>query len=262
MRQERLNLTFDGKIARVELNRTEKRNAVDYEMFLALRTAQRKIAKQQGIRLVIISAQGQDFCSGLDVKSVMADKKAVVRLMWKWLPGNANLVQQVSIGWRRLKMPVIAIIQGRCWGAGLQIALGADYRIAHTESSFAIMESKWGLIPDMAGNISLRDIMNKDQALRLAMSAEEIAANKALELGLISEVVSDLNLAANSFADKLLERSPDAVATVKQLYHRRWQSSPRRWLASETWAQWRMIFSKNQSIAVKRQQGNTRDYLD
>ena len=79
-------------------------------------------------------------------------------------------------------MPVIMVIHGRCWGGGLQIALGADFRFASPDASFSIMEGKWGLIPDMGGNLALRELVTKDIALKLTMTAEVISARRSTRL--------------------------------------------------------------------------------
>lgn len=256
----RVELKVSEQIAYVYLNRADKRNALDMEMFKAIVATQKQISKDKSIRAVILAGHGEDFCSGLDIKSIMSNKLSAIRLLWKWLPGNANLAQKVSVGWRRLKVPVIAAIHGRCWGGGMQIALGADYRIATPESSLSIMETKWGLIPDMAGSLALRDCMSKDQAMRLTMTSEELSAEQALQFNLISETANEPIKAAEDFAEAIKQKSPDAISAVKKLYHQRWQDFDRDILASETFSQWKILLGKNQSIAVKRQQGKDIPY--
>jgi len=153
---DRIAIKLENGIARVRLTRADKRNALDLKMFKAIAAAQREVRAQPGVRAVILEGDGEDFCSGLDVKSMMSDRTGMLRLLWKWLPWRTNLAQQVSVGWRRLPVPVIAAIQGRCWGGGLQIALGADFRIAHPNTSLSMREGKWGLSPDMGGTLALR----------------------------------------------------------------------------------------------------------
>ena len=165
----------------------------------------------------------------------------MVKLLWKWLPWRSNLAQQVSVGWRELAVPVFAAIHGRCWGGGLQIALGADFRIVEPGASLSIMEGKWGLIPDMGGTLSLRELMARDQAMWLAMSAEEFSAQRALELGLVTALAQDPVSTALDMATKLLERSPAAVAGVKRLYRHSWTGSAGAALARETACQIRIL---------------------
>ena len=123
---DRISLHLEGDIAYVTLNRAEKRNALDMAMFRAIDKVSRQLRKDRHIRAVIVQGDGEDFCSGLDVKSVLKEKSSALKLLAKWLPGNANLAQRVSNNWRKIPVPVIMVIHGRCWDGGLQIALGAD----------------------------------------------------------------------------------------------------------------------------------------
>jgi enoyl-CoA hydratase/carnithine racemase len=258
---ERISLVVEDQLARVRLNRPEKHNALDLNMFKAITARQRELAKMKDIRAVILTGAGVDFCTGLDVKSIMNDPGAMRQLLWKWLPWRANLAQQVSVGWRRLPVPVIAAVQGRCWGGGMQIALGADFRIAQPASSLSIMEARWGLIPDMGGTLALRELMQRDQAMWLAMSAEEFSGKRGLELGLVTATADDPEKVAIELAAGLCEKSPDTVAAVKRLFRRSWTGSSGSALARETIFQLRIISGKNQRIAVRRQLGADSEYL-
>jgi len=246
-------MTKEEGVAYVTLNRPEKRNALDMAMFRAIDEISRTLRYDREIRTVIVKANGEDFCSGLDVKSVLGNRSAPLALLAKWWPGKANLAQRVSYNWRRIPAPVIMVIRGRCWGGGLQIALGGDFRYASPDASFSVMEGKWGLIPDMGGNLVLRELLGKDQAMRLAMTAEVITAQAALDRGLISSIDDDPLRQARELARTIAERSPDAVAAVKQLYHRNWQKADWRMLARESWYQVRILLGKNQRRAVKKQ---------
>jgi enoyl-CoA hydratase/carnithine racemase len=231
---DRIELTMEQQVARVCLNRPDKRNALDLEMFRAIDRAQRTLARQRELRAVVLCGAGIDFCSGLDVKSAMHDRRGMVRLLWKWLPWRANLAQRAGIGWRELRVPVVAALHGRCWGGGLQIALGADFRIAAADASLSIMESKWGLIPDMGGTLALRELLGRDQSMLLAMTAEEISGERALELGLVTALSADPLTAAEDLARQLAGRPPAAVQGVKRLYRRSWVGSAGAALARES----------------------------
>jgi enoyl-CoA hydratase/carnithine racemase len=165
----------------------------------------------------------------------------MLRLLWKWLPWRANLAQRAGIGWRRLPVPVIAAIHGRCWGGGLQIALGADFRITAPDASLSVMESKWGLIPDMGGTLALRELLGRDQAMRLAMTAEEVSGERALQLGLVTALDSAPLQAALRFARQLVECPAQAVNGVKRLYRKSWSGSGGAALARETLYQARIL---------------------
>jgi enoyl-CoA hydratase/carnithine racemase len=253
MNTDCVSLNIENGIAFVSLNRPEKRNALNMAMFKAIDEVSRRLKKDREIRAVIVQGNGEDFCSGLDVKSVLSQKSSAMKLLAKWFPGQANLAQRVSCNWRKIPVPVIMVIHGRCWGGGLQIALGADFRFATPDATFSIMEGKWGLIPDMGGNLALREIVSKDTALRLAMTAEIITAEAALNCGLISEVGDEPLQLARQLAAQVTERSPDAVAGVKKLFQQNWFKPEWLILAKESYYQLRILQGKNQNRAVKKQ---------
>jgi enoyl-CoA hydratase/carnithine racemase len=257
---ERVQVTLEGPVALVRLDRAEKHNALDFRMFKAIVESQRRLRRMREVRAVVLSGSGVDFCTGLDVKSAMRRRGDMVRLLWKWLPGRPNLAQQAGMGWRRLPVPVIAAIQGRCWGGGMQIALGADFRIAQPGASLSIMEAQWGLIPDMGGTLALRELVGRDQAMRLAMTAETLSGEQALELGLVSAVDDDPASTALELARAIADRSPDVVGAVKRLYRKSWNRGSRAALARETGYQLRILSGPNRAIAARRARGEDRDY--
>jgi len=253
MNEQCVCLNIENGIALVSLNRAEKRNALDMDMFKAIDAVSRKLKRDRNIRAVIVNANGKDFCSGLDIKSMMRSKSSTLMLLAKFLPGQANLAQRVSYNWRKIPVPVIMVIHGRCWGGGLQIALGADFRYATPDASFSVMEGKWGLIPDMGANLAMRELVNKDIGLKLAMTAEILSAQTALDYGLITGISDDPMEQAMKLARQIAERSPDAVAAVKKLYHQNWLKAEWHMLAKESIYQIRILLGKNQQRAVKRQ---------
>jgi len=257
---DRVELNFENQVAQVILQRPEKHNALDLDMFRAITEAQRKLAAERDVRAVVLAGSGVDFCTGLDVRSIMKNRSGMLKLLWKWLPWQANLAQQVSVGWRRLSIPVFAAIQGRCWGGGLQIALGADFRIVRPDASLSVMEARWGLIPDMGGTLALRELVGRDHAMWLAMSAEQFSGAKAIELGLATELADQPLDAALVRAGELLERSPDAVAAAKRLYRKSWTGGTGLALARESLYQVRILKGDNQRIAVRRQSGEPAEY--
>ncbi|MGZ9897300.1 crotonase/enoyl-CoA hydratase family protein [Shewanella gaetbuli] len=251
-------VTFELKnnIAYVGLNRPRKMNALNFDMFKAIDHVIQKIAKNRNITAVILFGAEANFSSGLDVKSLSKQPSKAVSLLFKWLPGNANLAQRVSIGWQRLPVPVIAVIQGCCFGGGMQIALGADMRIAQPTAKLSIMEAKWGLVPDMAGLASLRQIMAKDKALQLTYTADILSANEAQALGLVTEVVDDAMARAESLVKQFQQTSPDAIAAIKHSINKSWNGSIRALLSRESISQIRLLIGKNRLIAAIRQTKN------
>lgn len=130
----------DG-IKSVQLSREDKMNSLDGEMFKAICHTAQELKKDKSVRVVILSGKGKVFCTGLDIKSVNMDSRKLLDR-----PAGteiSNMAQDVSYLWRQLDVPVIAVLHGMCFGGGLQIALGADFRITTPDCKFSIMEAKW-----------------------------------------------------------------------------------------------------------------------
>ena len=178
MTKKLIKITIEENIAYVCLQREEKHNAINMAMFSQIVQTIKKLKRNRTLRAVIVHGKGVDFCSGIDIKSVFQSPVNALKLLFKWLPGQANIAQFVSTGWREIPVPVIMVLHGRVWGAGLQVALGGDFRIADSKASIAIMESKWGLIPDMGGTLALKEHLGADQAKLLAMLGTELTAEQ------------------------------------------------------------------------------------
>ena len=251
-----VELKIKDGIARVTLSRKDKQNALNFMMFKQLATAVDTIKSNKTIRVVVLQGDGEHFCSGLDISSVMKAPSQMVKLLIKWLPGNRNLAQRVVLGWQSLSVPVIAVINGNCFGGGLQIALGADYRISHTGAKLAIMEARWGLCPDMGANVVLPSLLKSDQALWLASSAEPIGAVKAKKLGLVTEVSDQPDKTCQLLINTLLARSPDTLSAIKRITQLSYKNNERAILAKETWSQIRLLLSPNTRKAINKAKGD------
>ncbi len=243
----------DNQIAIVSLNRTDKLNAIDMAMFQEVNNLSKTLKKNKSVRAVIVKGNGSDFCSGLDVKSLLNSKLGAIKLLFKWWPTLPNDAQRFSLAWRDIPCPVIFAIHGRCWGGGLQLASGGDFRIASPDATFSIMEAKWGLIPDMGGSLAFRELMRQDHTLEMAMTAKVIDSQTAKEYGLVTKIADDPYAKAYELALECVNRSPDVLAANKKLYHKAWWSSPGRALFLETWYQIKVILGKNRSIATQRE---------
>jgi enoyl-CoA hydratase/carnithine racemase len=247
----RVSLEVRDQVAYVTLTRGEKYNGLDFDMFVGLVEAARRIRKDRAIRAVILRGDGPAFSTGLDVASFFGKPGKALRIFLKYGVKSTNLAQEAAWCWRRLPMPVIAVVHGRCYGGALQIALAADFRFATPDCEFSIMEVKWGLIPDMSGSVTLRELLPIDQAKRLTMTGELFDGRRARELNLVTDVGDDPLAMAEALAAQIKTRSPDAVAAAKTLFQKTWVAGERRAFAVETRLQWRMFLSRNQRIAVK-----------
>ncbi|MEL0640595.1 crotonase/enoyl-CoA hydratase family protein [Pseudoalteromonas aliena] len=250
-----IKLEKQNGIATVTLSRAKKQNALSFEMFVELNKAIKNIKRDRSIRAVVIKGDGEHFCAGLDISAVMAAPLKIIKLLLKWLPGNQNLAQKVVLGWQSLSVPVIAQIDGNCLGGGLQIALGADYRIVHVDSKLAIMEARWGLCPDMGANVMMSGLVKRDQALWLASHANPITAQQANELGLVTQLTDDTQQATQNMLSKLLERSPDTLAAIKRVTQLSYKPNQRKILAKETFSQIRLLLNPNTKKAIAKAKG-------
>ena len=245
---ERVTLEVRDGIAFATLNRPDKLNGLDLAMVRALAEMPHRIRRDRDVRAVILTGAGDAFCAGLDFASVGRDRRGFALAGLK-LPGQLNLFQKACWNWRSLPVPVIAVLHGHCYGGGMQLALAADFRIAEPDCRLSVMEARWGLIPDMTGSVTLRELLPMDVAKRLVMTAEVFDGLRAKELGLVTEVSDEPTRAAGDLAAQLAARSPDALAATKTLLHRTWNRAPRWAFWTETVLQARLLNGTNHRIA-------------
>jgi enoyl-CoA hydratase/carnithine racemase len=240
--------TTDG-IAQVRLSRPEKLNALTLALLGELVEAARALRRDRTLRAVVIAGEGDSFCAGLDFASTLKRPvdvaKAFVPRPWR----GTNTFQEACWAWRRVPVPVIAAVQGHCLGGGLQIALAADFRFATPDSTWSVLEGRWGIIPDMSGIQALSELVGIDTAKRLTMTAEMLSGKRAHDLGLVTELDAEPVGAATAFAEQLAQRSPDALAAAKRLFDETWHRGPRRTFARERVEQLRLLVNANTKIA-------------
>jgi enoyl-CoA hydratase/carnithine racemase len=248
----RVKTDISGGVATVTLMRGDKHNGMDMAMLEAVRDASARLKREKNVRAVILKGDGPSFCAGLDFKSVFGSAKAAATgFAALWSPVR-NKFQDWSMAWREVPAPVIACVHGNCFGAGIQLALGADIRIATPDAKISVMESKWGLIPDMGGAALLRELVPVDIAKELAMTGRIISGADAHALGLITHLSADPVEHAERLAAELATRSPDAVAAAKFLMQDAYSSAETGALAAERRWQRKLLGSRNQRIAVQR----------
>jgi enoyl-CoA hydratase/carnithine racemase len=248
MTTDRVLLDVRDSVACVTLNRADKYNGLDLPMLRALVDVAGRIAADRDVRAVILAGNGPAFCAGLDFASVGKDPRGFALAGFK-VPGRLNLFQRACWAWRELPVPVIAVLHGHCFGGGMQLALAADFRFATPDCELSIMEGKWGLIPDMTGSVTLRELVPMDVAKRLTMTAEVFDGRRALDYGLVTGIADEPLKEAEALVDQLLTRSPDAIALTKRLFHRTWTQRSARAFWTETALQFRLLRSANHRIA-------------
>lgn len=252
---DRVSISINAGVADVRLNRPDKLNALDQAMFQGIIDAASKLQSDKSVRAVVLSGEGKAFCAGLDFGSFMgmmqkSDGGAPFDGFKTEGDNPANYFQRTGYDWRRLPVPVIAAIHGHCYGGGLQIALGADIRYAAPDAKLSVMEIKWGLIPDMSGTQTLRDLVRIDVAKELTFTGRIVEATEALELGLITRVCDDPRAEALKTAQLIALKSPHAIRSGKRLFNETWHGLDRDGLALEADLQRKLIGSANQMEAV------------
>lgn len=252
---QRVRIATEDDVAIVSLNRPDKHNGMDLAMVKGVLQAQKQLRGNRALRAVILRGEGPSFCAGLDVKSVLAQPSsaafAALQLLLPW----RNDFQRWSMGWRDLGVPVIAVVHGNCFGAGIQLALGADLRIAAPDAKISVMEAKWGLVPDMGGAALLRELLPLDVVKEITFTGRVMDASAAHALGLVTHVSEDPMRHALDLIAEIRQRSPDCVAAGKFLLQGSRAASEYSALRAERLWQRRIIGRENQKIAAARNQG-------
>lgn len=216
-----VSIRFEAGIADVRLARPGRRNALDNAMFAGLAEACAEVSASDA-RVVVLSGEGEVFCAGLD-RSMFADihdRKPLTGVVGNLVPrshGDCNLAQHVALGWRDLSIPVIAAIHGAALGGGLQLALGADLRIVSPDAKLALLEMRWGLVPDMAAFVLLPECVRDDVMRELIYTAREVSGEEAVGIGLATRVSADPFALAMSIAAGIAASSPSAIRSAKRL---------------------------------------------
>ena len=213
----RVSVEYQDYIAKVTLTRSDKMNALDPAMFEALLAAGQEVAASDA-RVVVLSGEGKSFCAGLDVASFGELAKMDPE---EWLiprkHHDANNLQEAAMIWRRVPVPIITALQGAVYGGGLQLALGADIRIAAPDTKLAVMEMKWGLVPDMGGMVLLPPLMRSDVLRQLTYTAHPVSAKQGERWGLVTSVADDPMAEAMAMAHVIAGKSPSAMRAAKRL---------------------------------------------
>jgi enoyl-CoA hydratase/carnithine racemase len=253
--EDRIRLTIVNGIADVRLNHAAKLNALDPAMFRAIAEAGARLKDDENLRAVVLSGEGRAFCAGLDVERVAAVARGSSLLPFADLAerthGIRNWAQHIVWLWRELPVPVIAAVHGVAFGGGFQLALGADLRYVAPGTLLSIMETKWGLVPDMAGTQLMRHLAREDVVRELAYTARIFSADEALAYGFATRLVEDPRAAAMATARDIAARSPDAVRAAKRLLNHAVACEARTGLVAETTEQQRLIGTPNQIEAVR-----------
>lgn len=203
-----------GAVRHVVLNRPEKRNAMNQALLRALGDALQAAAEEESVKCVVLRGEGQVFSAGVDLGELMsfAGQPGVLRPFREVFLRCANLCEAMP-------KPVICQIHRTCVGGALEVALGADLRVASSDAQLGLPEVKFGIIPDVGGSSRLPAVVGLGRAKELIMTGRLINAAEAQRIGLVNRVAEpeDLESATQALAEELLANSTVAVGRAKRV---------------------------------------------
>jgi len=208
-----LAVTLDDGVLTVRLARPEARNALTEEMIVGLRQALEHAAADDHVQAVVLTGSGEAFCAGADIARFDSDPDPR-RFRFE----SHRLTELVGLV-ERIEKPVVAAVNGVAVGLGVQLALACDLRVGGGSARFAFTEGKLGLLPTHGGVARLVKLVGLSRARDLLLGSATVDAQRALELGLLTEVVPDdeLAAAARRLVERALLRAPQSYGLVKRL---------------------------------------------
>ncbi len=248
----RINITINNHVATVKLNRPEKMNALDEPMFHAIIEAGESIRTNPSLRCVVLVGEGKAFCAGMDTTnfSAKAGTGIFANPLMKRTHGVANIFQKVAWIWRELPVPVIAAVHGAAIGGGLAIMSGADIKFVTPDTKLAIMEFKYGLIPDMAGSQLWRHSVRDDIIRELTYTHRIFSGEDAVRYGFATHLSTTPYEDALKLAEEIASKNPTAVSKAKNLFNQAPYLNEADGLLLESEEQSAVIGKKNQMEAV------------
>ena len=207
----------EAGVARITLNRPDKRNALDQELVTELKDAVRASARDESVRVVLVTGAGKDFCSGADLAALHRVSSATVMENL----ADAQNMAECFVEMRRHPRPIIAAVRGKALAGGCGLATACDIILAAESAQFGYPEVKIGFIPAMVMAILRRSVSEK-RAFELITRGEVISARAAEQIGMINRVLPDENFdaAVEEYVAEMAAKSASAVSLAKGLlYH-------------------------------------------
>jgi enoyl-CoA hydratase/carnithine racemase len=202
-------------VGTITLNRPEKRNALNLRMFGELAEAVELLGATEGVRVIVVRGEGPSFCAGIDVSELAGLASASaddVRSL-------ATTAQRPSVALMASERPTVAVVHGHALGAGLQLAVACDLRVAAEDTSFGVLEIRFGLIPDLGGPHRLVSLVGSAAAMELMWTGRRVEGVEALRLGLVNRAVplERLEEESNELVGSLAAVPPITVRLGKRL---------------------------------------------
>ncbi|HKV23710.1 MAG TPA: enoyl-CoA hydratase-related protein [Candidatus Acidoferrum sp.] len=205
-----------GGIAVLVMNRPDKLNALNSELSTALNDALARIAQNDAIRAVVLTGAGRAFCAGGDLAAIGRGRE---RNETAELEPILRAGMQLVLKMRAMPQPVIAAVNGAAAGAGMNIALAADIRIAADTATFGENFARVGLFPDYGGTYFLPQLVGPAVAAEMLYTGEMVDAQTALRLGIVNHVVpaAELEAEVRKLAQKIAQGPPIAIRAAKRI---------------------------------------------
>jgi methylglutaconyl-CoA hydratase len=206
----------EESVARITLNRPEKRNALNESLVSAMKQALHDADGSEAVRAIVLSGAGQDFCSGADLSALQKISAASVSENTE----DARSLMELFVLMRQVRVPVVAAVRGRALAGGCGLAIACDIVLAASSARFGYPEVKIGFVPAMVTAILRRNVSEK-RAFELLTRGGEIGAQEAKEIGLVNQVFSDDRFAdeVNTYVRTFEKMSKSAVALTKSLLY-------------------------------------------
>jgi enoyl-CoA hydratase len=225
-KEDRAEVTYERKgfVGTITLKRSEKRNALNLALWLALSEALKSAAQDSEARVILLKGEGDSFCSGLD----LSPTNEVARLLSEKPSAEQKVrlfdlirrIQAIHTDLEILRVPTIAVVQRHCLGAGLELVCSCDMRFCSADAVFALPEARYGIITDVGGLQRLPRIVGRGKAREMAFRGHTIGADQAKSIGLVNEVFEThdlLNTQADAIAAEIAANSPLAVQGAKEV---------------------------------------------
>ena len=244
MAEDAVLVRREDAVATIVLNRPERLNAVDNHIRDGLEAALDTVERDPGVRVVVITGAGRGFCAGGDIQKLMELKEGYHSVAFReYLEAGHAVIRKI----RRIPKPVIASVNGPAAGAGMNLALACDLRIASEQATFRQAFSRLGLHPDWGGTFSLPRLVGLGRAFEIFWLGEAVTAEEAKRLGLVNFLVPHESLAAETsrLAARLAAAPPLPLALLKQAFYERVQTELDRVLESEVEAQMKCFASED-----------------
>jgi 2-(1,2-epoxy-1,2-dihydrophenyl)acetyl-CoA isomerase len=225
----------DGQ-ATITLARSDKRNGLNVLMFEELARAAELARDDASVRVVLLSAEGPSFCAGIDLQTLTE----LAGIRGAGFRSFVRLAQRPYLAIARMEKPTVAAVQGHAIGAGFQLALACDLRVAAPDVSFAMLEGRYGLIPDLGGSHHLTRLVGPARTKELVWTTRAVGADEALAVGLVNRLapsVGELASEAARLVGEILPFAPLPQSLSKSLIDRAHETSLETELEREAQAQ-------------------------